>query len=149
MLRCSRYNYDFLLTLYGISFHPIYHKFLLSFFSMLLFLPFFLFLDSSSFYSFVSFWFFFYSFAVFIFFSQAQSFGNDLLPSIIYSVDSLVPDSVLAPLPAYPVFGEPNPAVFPVASFRFCLCLGTFPLFFFNSASLCSFMASKSELIFL
>jgi hypothetical protein len=67
----------------------------------------------------------FYSFAVFLF-SQAQSFRKDLLPPIMYSVDSLVPDSVLGSLPADPVFGEPNPAVFPVASSRLCLCLGAY-----------------------
>jgi hypothetical protein len=43
---------------------------------------------------------------------------KDLLPPIVYSVDSLVPGRLPGSLPADHVFGEPSPAAFPVSSFR-------------------------------
>jgi hypothetical protein len=50
---------------------------------------------------------------------------------------SLVPDSVLGPLPADLVFGEPNPVVSPIASFRYCLCLVTFSFSFALVSLIC------------
>ena len=43
---------------------------------------------------------------------------KDLLPPIVYSVDSLVPGRLPGSLPADHVFGELSPAAFPVSSFR-------------------------------
>ena len=43
---------------------------------------------------------------------------KDLLPPIVYSVESLVPGRLPGSLPADHVFGELSPAAFPVSSFR-------------------------------